>query len=198
MTENCSAECRAQHTRRTSSIAHVSNTCNATVALDMHTVTDTWVHSSVGGLTEHTHTYRWSRSAMHRTTRKTTTWNGHHRKPCSSGICAKDDSPRRVFTCLPLDGSICLSPQETEFNEQFARQCRYKPPPEFSLTGKVQHHSSPYTDALAEDSQDHGGLQDWSWHISLYAPAAFPRRGGRFTGSLSSFRSWSMTTVLGT
>ena len=37
----------------------------------------------------------------------------------------------------PLDGSICLSPQEIEFNEQFARQCRNKPPPEFSLTGKV-------------------------------------------------------------
>ena len=62
----------------------------------------------------------------------------------------------------PLDGSICLSPEETEFNEQFARQCRFKPPPEFSLTGKVQHHSSPYTDALTENSQDHGWLKGWS------------------------------------
>ena len=62
----------------------------------------------------------------------------------------------------PLDSSICLSPQETEFNEHFARQCRYKLPPEFSLTGKVQHHSSPYTDALTENSQDHDGLQGWS------------------------------------
>ena len=68
----------------------------------------------------------------------------------------------KKFKKQPLDGSICLSPPETEFNEQFARQCRYKPPPEFSLTGKVQHHSSPYTDALTENSQDHGWLQGWS------------------------------------
>ena len=32
MSANCSAESPAQHTRRTSSIAHVSNTCNAAVA----------------------------------------------------------------------------------------------------------------------------------------------------------------------
>ena len=32
----------------------------------------------------------------------------------------------------PLDGSICLSPQETECNERFARQYRYEPPQENS------------------------------------------------------------------
>ena len=37
MTANCSAENPAQHMRRTSSIAHISNTCNVPVALDMHT-----------------------------------------------------------------------------------------------------------------------------------------------------------------
>ena len=48
--------------------------------------------------------------------------------------------------------------KKPNFKEQFARQYRYEPPPEFSLTDKVQHHSSPYT-ALTENSQDHGGLQ---------------------------------------
>ena len=62
------------------------------------------------------------------------------RKPWSSGIWAKDDSPRRVFTCLTQDGSICLSPQETENNEQFERQYPYELQ-KSSLTGKVPHLS---------------------------------------------------------
>ena len=40
MTANCSAESPAQHMRRTSSMAHISNTRTALVALDMHIVTD--------------------------------------------------------------------------------------------------------------------------------------------------------------
>ena len=40
MTANCSAECPTQHMRRICSMAHISNTCNVPVALDMHIVTD--------------------------------------------------------------------------------------------------------------------------------------------------------------
>ena len=67
-------------------------------------------------------------------------------------LVVQDDSPRRVFTCLPLDGSICLSPRETEFIEQFARQC------------PLQASTRVFPDGQSS-------------------------RGGRFTGSLSSFRS---------
>ena len=34
----------------------------------------------------------------------------------------------------PLDGSICLSPQEAQCNERFARQCRYEPPLEIVIS----------------------------------------------------------------
>ena len=34
----------------------------------------------------------------------------------------------------PLDGSICLSPQEAQCNERFARQYRYEPPLEIIIS----------------------------------------------------------------
>ena len=40
MTADCSAECPAQHMWRICSMAHISNTCNVPVALDMQIVTD--------------------------------------------------------------------------------------------------------------------------------------------------------------
>ena len=45
MTANCSADCPTQHMRRICSMAHISNTCNVPVALDMEMEMD-----SHGGL----------------------------------------------------------------------------------------------------------------------------------------------------
>ena len=65
--------------RRTSSMAHLSNTCTAPVALDTHIVTDSWVHSSEGGLTEHTHKGRSDRQSA-RMISKTSTTNQEMQK----------------------------------------------------------------------------------------------------------------------
>ena len=64
-------------------------------------------------------------------------------------------------TCPPLDGSICLSPQETEFNEQCARPYRHEPPPEFSLKGK----GSPSFESLHCCS--HGKISRSRWVARL-------------------------------
>ena len=54
----------------------------------------------------------------------------------------------------PLDDTLCLSPQETERNERFARQYRYEPPQENLLTLPfsrcVNHLWSPNTYALTQ------------------------------------------------
>ena len=60
---------------------------------------------------------------------------------------------RKIQKNRPLDGSICLSPQETECNERFARQYRYEPPPEILLPFSrcVHHLSGPITYALTQN-----------------------------------------------
>ena len=54
----------------------------------------------------------------------------------------------------PLDGSICLSLQEAECKERYARQCRYEPPLEIILTlpfSRCVHQlSGPNTCALTQ------------------------------------------------
>ena len=110
-----------QHTRRICSMAHISSTCNVPVAR---------------GLTKHTH---WQKRP---TVGKTDIGNEHNEtRNATSGKMlrsARRSVATHAVSELPLDGSICLPPQEHEFIEHFARQCRYTPPPEFSLTGKVQ------------------------------------------------------------
>ena len=55
MTANCSAESPTQHMRRFCSMAHISNTCNVPVALDMHT-TQTAEYIQVKVASQSTHT----------------------------------------------------------------------------------------------------------------------------------------------
>ena len=71
--------------------------------------------------------------------------------------CSTPASMKNIEENQSLDGSICLSPQEAECNERFARQYRYEPPLEILLTlpfSRCVHNlSGPNTCA---HFQDHG------------------------------------------
>ena len=71
--------------------------------------------------------------------------------------CSTPASMKNIEENQSLHGSICLSPQEAECNERFARQYRHEPPLEILLTlpfSRCVHNlSGPNTCA---HFQDHG------------------------------------------